>query len=351
MEYVNLRALHRLIGKHYPLGVNRLGTSIERFLQHLVQTGDRLPHLLLEHNLSGKRDHSISEFAHVDADIALELDVKSSHLTMDLRDYRVHTQFAREESEKRVVLHILMKYEDGTNWTIHLPLQALMKGFGDVEEGYMCYAHTIDLLDTTGNVIQDGKVYCGITSRNWLERMAEHFREIQKGSDKLFHRAWREFKGRSDVLLSSELVVVNHTYEGAMDWEEWIVDRYIAARTSLNMIPGGFKGLMELHKLGYLDRDQGISEIDRENALLAYAKEHPRIGMPNLLIAGLWEDDDYYARVIQSRDNTLTKEQVTQIWQLYGQSFNVQQITEAVGARNIGQVRRVIAGKTYSRMK
>jgi hypothetical protein len=351
MGYLNLRSLHRLIGSNYPLGVNSLAESIEKFLQELTKGGDRLPQILLEHNLSGKRDRETCQFAHVDADLVFRLDVPSRHLDMGLTDYRINTQYARNEAEQRVVFHLHMTYTNNTKWAISVPLQALMKGFGDVENGYMCYSHSIALLNGAGHVVGDEQFYCGITSRNWLQRMAEHFREIQSGSDKLFHRAWRNFQGRSDVLLNSELVALNHTFEGAMGWEEWIVDRYMAAKTSLNMISGGFKGLRELHKLGYLNHDRGVSVMDRDKALFDYAKEHPRIGVPNLLIAGLWEDDEYYARVIQSRDNTLSKVQILQIRELYNQGFHAKEITEKVGARNIGQVRRVIAGKSYIRMK
>ena len=345
MEYINVRSVHRLIGANYPLGVNSLANSLERFLQQLASHGDYLPRKLLDHNLSGRRNREISEFAHVDADFRLDLDVESGKSDLALLDYRVQTEHARDENEKRVVFHINMKYPDKANWAIHLPLQALIKRFGDVEDGYMCYAHTVTLMDAKGIPTDgDGQVYCGITSRNWLERMNEHFREIRSGSNKLFHRAWREFQGRSDVMLSSELVALNHTYEGAMGWEEWIVKRYMESKTSLNMIPGGFLGLKELHKLGYLNRDRDISVTDRDKALFEYAKEHPRIGMPNLLIAGLWEDDEYYEKVIQSRDNTLSKEQVIQIRQLYEDGHHVDNIVKDVGAINIGQVRRVIAG-------
>ena len=79
-------------------------------------------------------------------------------------------------------------------------------------------------------------------------------------------------------MLSSELIVLNHTYQGAMDWEEWIVDRHIAEGRSLNMLPGGFKGLRTLHKLGLLDRVQNVSEEERDVLANALASVRPALG-------------------------------------------------------------------------
>ena len=73
-------------------------------------------------------------------------------------------------------------------------------------------------------------------------RMAEHLTEIRLGSNKKFHRAWREYQGRANVAFASELVLLNLSYEEAMAWEELMVDECMEVGTSLNMIPGGFKG-------------------------------------------------------------------------------------------------------------
>lgn len=77
------------------------------------------------------------------------------------------------------------------------------------------------------------------------------------------------------------------------------------------MIAGVFKGQKERHKFGLLR--EGATLRERDEALLEYAPQHPRARTSNLLIAGLWEDDAYYERVIQGRSNTLTKDQVRRI--------------------------------------
>ena len=128
------------------------------------------------------------------------------------------------------------------------PVQVVMKGYPLIHDNHYGYSHSIMLWDQKEN--QKGKqyYYIGITKRNWLKRMAEHFNEIRKGSNKTFHKVWREYAGRNDILLSSELITLNHTFNQIMDWEEWTVDEQMSAGTSLNMIPGGFKGMKYLHK-------------------------------------------------------------------------------------------------------
>jgi hypothetical protein len=349
-RYVDLRAVHRLIGANYPFGVPSLVESLESYLGVLKQSGDSLPERLLEHNISGSRRRAVSEFAAVDADLLFTVETDARKLNMELKDYRVHQQFARPIGERRVVLHILMIYPNRTCWNVSIPLQALMKGFGDPEEDYQCYSHSISRQDPdTSRFMQN--YYCGITSRNWLKRMAEHFAEVRGGSNRTFHRAWSEYQGRADVYLSSELVALNHSFEAAMAWEEFIVDRHIAGGCSLNMIPGGFKGLKLLHTLGHLNRTSQITLEERERAIAEFAKRHPRAKVPNLLIAGLWADDAYYAKVITGRSNTLSLEQVRRIRILKLQGATGEAIAANVGARSVEQVNRVLSGRTYRRLR
>jgi hypothetical protein len=349
-RYISLRAVHRLFGTHYPYGAGQLAETLEKYLTHAIVNGERFPETLLEHNVSGRRNRALCEFAPVDVDIVHTVDIATRQTNWELKDFRRHTQFARPVQDRRVVFHTIFNYPDHTRWAIELPLQALMKGFGDPEEGYQCYSHSIGLEDSTTGKRLPQNYYCGITSRNWLKRMAEHQAEIRSGSNKTFHRAWREYQGRSGVVFYSELIVLNHTFEAAMGWEEFIVDRIMAEGKSLNMIPGGFKGLRMLHTLGHLNRTTNISLKERDLAMATYARGQARTGVPNLLIAGLWQDDAFYARVIGGRSDTLSAEQVRRIRRLNSEGLPPQQIAADVSARNIEQVKRVIKHKTYTRM-
>lgn len=255
MIYIEKENVDMLIGKNIPAEIGRVSKFLDDFLISLSMNGDQLPNQLFEHNLYANRDEAGQEFAKVDADMVLEINTRKDSLHADLRDYRKYKEFARDKEERRVVLHIIVTGVAKTRWVIHLPLQCLMKGFGDPLAGYHCYGHGITLFDKKGKPKRDELFYCGITSRNWLVRMAEHFRDIEKGSKRLFHRKWKEYGEGDDVMLNSELIVVNQSYISAMDWEEWIVDRYKKEKRSLNMIPGGFKGLKTLHEFNYFKKN------------------------------------------------------------------------------------------------
>jgi hypothetical protein len=135
-----------------------------------------------------------------------------------------------------------------------------------------------------------------------------------------------------------------------MDWEEEQVDLMMAEGKSLNMIPGGFKGLRFLHEHRLTNKIE-ISLEERELAIIAFAQRNAsRVGVPNLLLAKLWEDEGFYLKVLAARDDVLTPAQVMEIRRLASEGKDEVSILQSVGARNIEQIRRVIAGKTYRRI-
>jgi hypothetical protein len=105
-----------------------------------------------------------------------------------------------------------------------------------------------------------------------------------------------------------------------------------------------------LHEYGLLNRTEGVSVEERDRAIAECASKRPRAGVPNLLIAGLWEDDSFYAKVIEDRQSTLSRDQVRRIRKLSALGWTEKEIAETVQARNVIQVRRVLAGRTYARM-
>jgi hypothetical protein len=75
-----------------------------------------------------------------------------------------------------------------------------------------------------------------------------------------------------------------------------------------------------------------------------------RTGVPNLLLAHLWRDDEFYLKVLAGRDDVLTPAQVVAIRQLAAENKDERLIFKIVGARNVDQVKRVLIGKTYRRV-
>jgi hypothetical protein len=257
-------------------------------------------------------------------------------------------------------LHIGLSLNNNLSWKVIVPLQFLLKGWGDANQGHQGYIHSI-----THNVArnetfeqlyerqmkdQDSYYYVGITGRNWLQRLSEHVGEIHRGSRRSFHRAWRESLGMKNVQIVSSLMAINMTYDEAMNWEEAKVDQIASDQYGLNMIPGGFKGLKYLHKLRITNKGK-VSLRERELAIEEYIRRNPRKGIPNPFIRALWENDDFYLKVIAARPKNLTPSQVYRIRELHADGWSPEEITEEVAALNVGQVKRVISGKAYSRIK
>ena len=181
-------------------------------------------------------------------------------------------------------------------------MQFLLKGWGDANNGHQCYIHTIsrkwnevqsadDLKERIGVDSDDDYYYVGITGRNWLLRLDEHFGEMRRDNRRKFYRVWRESLGMTDVHYISTLMDINMTYEDAMNWEELYVDKVAYGPNGLNMIPGGFKGQRLLHKLRLIDRID-ISLEDRDKAIAEYGRKNPMKGIPNPFIAELSKDED-----------------------------------------------------------
>jgi hypothetical protein len=357
-RYLDLRSIHHLLGdiRHGHIGslpLSLLYFQLEAFLKNSERNYSpevgSIPRKLLEHNQQPRR-LDLCEMAQIDADIVFSYDACTKRTDMQWKAYFEHPMFARPEGQQRVVLHIQVKEATELTRAISVPLQPLMEGYGDVTEGHQGYSHSIAFLDSAGSFI-DQVYYIGVTSRNWLARMEEHMAEIRGGSNKRFHAAWRAYAGDSSVLLNSELIVLNHSFQGIMDWEEEQVDAHMSAGKSLNMIPGGFKGLRFLHQHKVTDRAD-ISWEERDRAIAEYvSRAGVKAGVPNLFLAELWRDDAFYLKVLAGRTDVLTPGQVLAIRDLAAKGQKPQQIFKAVGARNVEQVKRVLDGKTYRRIR
>jgi hypothetical protein len=259
-------------------------------------------------------------------------------------------------SDGPALLYTILIYGNGLTWRTVVPIQFLLKGWGDAEQGHQCYVHSVSqkpseslshAIDGYENLVE-GYHYAGITARNWLLRFHEHMRLLRKGSARKFYQAWSSFLGMKEVYYSSNLKEVNLSYVEAMNWEERYVDEL--GLSSLNMIPGGFKGLRHLYEYRITDRIE-ISLEERDRAIAEYIRRNPRKGIPNPFISELWRDDEFYLKVIEARLKTLSPEQVRTIRQLAAQGRSVAQIVEQVGALNETQVRNVIVGRYYKRIQ
>ena len=361
-DFLDPRSFHYLLGNLRDGRIGSMSISLLYFqLLYFLRGAERnfkaeigsIPRRLLEDNKRPGRVLACSDMLAIDADLVFSYDAQTKKTDIQFKAYFDNPGFERPPVQRRVVLHIIVRETGELKRSISVPLQALMLGWGDVAEGSQGYCHSIAFLDE-GRALEQW-YYAGITTRNWLQRMEEHFQEVRSGSNKRFHAAWRSYTGNAQVVLCSELVVLNHSYEGIMDWEENQVDFHMAAGNSLNMIPGGFKGLRFLHEQRLTPR-LDITLEERDAAIVAYAKaEYGARGgidarVPNLLLSQLWQDDGFYLKVLAGRRDVLTPGQVVAIRQLATQGRTEAQIVDIVGARNTAQVKRVMAGSTYRRI-
>jgi len=331
---------------------------VQRLDECLRQVNDKQGDLhgsideLIRHNVRTKnRARGSQRYCKAPIEIAQAVDVASR---------TVNTRAIERPPFGPAKLHTILEYENAMTRSTIVPLQFLLKGWGDANRDYQCYVHTIshnrgskqsldELKARYGTDSDDDYYYVGITGRNWLLRLDEHMGEMRRGSRRTFYVAWRDAWGIADVQFTSSLMDINLKFEDAMNWEEQHVDRIAYGPNGLNMIPGGFKGLKLLHKLRIIDRTD-LSLEERDRALVEYLRQNPRKGIPNPFIAELWKDDEYYRKVIEARSETLSVSQVIQIRELERMGRSITEIVKEVGARNEMQVKNVITGKTFSRI-
>jgi hypothetical protein len=361
-NFLDPRSFNHLIGDLRHGKIGSLPVSLLYF-QLLYFLGDAektfkpavgsIPRRLLEDNERKSTAEGRGEMLAIDADVVFSYDAATKKSDIQFKCYFENPGLERPLEQHRVVLHIAVKEATSLQRNISVPLQALMVGWGDAEKGSQGYCHSIAFFDE-GRVLEQW-YYIGITSRNWLRRMEEHFQEVRSGSNKRFHAAWRAYTGDAKVMLCSELVVLNHSFDEIMDWEEEQVDIHMAAGNSLNMIPGGYKGLKFLHEHRLIS-SVDITLEEREHAIAEFAKveyasrSSARSTVPNLLLSQLWLDDEFYLKVLAGRSDVLTPNQVVAIRQLASEGKDNVQIMEIVQARNAEQVKRVLEGKTYKRI-
>lgn len=350
-RFLDARNCHALMPRGHGLSlVQRLEECLRQINDNGGSLRESIDQLIRQNEKTQNQSHGSNRLVESPVEVGQSSDVESGW---------INTRAIQRPYPGPANLHTIQAYGEGLTWKTIIPLQFLLKGWGDANSGHQCYVHTIShnlsgvtsFEDWRARVEADSDEYCyvGITGRNWLLRLGEHIREMHRGSRKRFHAAWRESLGLSDVLFTSSLIDINLTFEDAMDWEEHHVDKFAYGPNGLNMIPGGFEGLRQLHKLGVIAR-QDISLEERDRAIAEYLRENPRKGIPNPFMAELWKDDNHYLKVNAANPKRLSAPQVRRIRELAAEGSSIEDITKAVGALNETQVKNVITGRSYGRI-
>jgi hypothetical protein len=212
---------------------------------------------------------------------------------------------------------------------------------------YHIYRHAF-LTDQHGEKIENAG-YTGVTKRGWRTRWAEHLRAANSGSHYRFHKAIKQWQGVATTTMH-QIVGHANSEQRAMAMEERIVARDTLYPLGLNMIPGGNAGLEYLRRIGALGKNERVSPDDVQNVINRFFENTSRKGIPNPLAAANWLDPSYAEKVICAGPDRLKAQQIRDARFLSSLGHDVEVVAARVGARNVDQVRRVLAGSTYSRI-
>lgn len=226
---------------------------------------------------------------------------------------------------------------DSVNRRVVLPIHQAFQGFTARDGVHSLYEHSWEMDKVPSK-------YFGITSRPWYTRFQEHFNAAKNGSPYLFHASMRH---HSDKKLYTRVMATDISFGKAMEYEEMMVRSMGLYPLGLNMIPGGAAGIRYLSTL----RVHLHSSEFRAEAITEQMNRPSGEGRPNPLAAARWESDpDYVARVICGHSGRLTVEQVRSIRLMGIASRLPEEIQTLSGARNLGQVKRVLSDRAYSRI-
>lgn len=213
---------------------------------------------------------------------------------------------------------------------------------------YTLYQH---IFGHGGAYPDDGYFYIGITSRDWQRRWAEHRAAIKRGSRLKFHRVFREEEARN------RMTFVHHKVMGvadSLDKIQVLEEKYVAGHWEderlLNMIPGGKAGVAYLHRHQILSRKTAPQPDEIEVAQENWLRENPRKGIPAPWVAENWRNPAYAQAVICGGKNRLSVDQVMAIRAMGQAGATAEVIAPRVGALSIGQIKRVLDGRTYGRV-
>lgn len=115
------------------------------------------------------------------------------------------------------------------------------------------------------------------------------------------------------------------------------------------MIPGGYEGIRALHRLSLAAGREAIDTEEREAVFAEYIRRNPSHA-PRPGMVERWNDPDYAEAVICGRENRLSADQVREIRYRAAMGLPAPEIASAIGAMNVAQVERVLAGRPYVRI-
>jgi hypothetical protein len=330
-----------LLGRLYPISGSTFFLELESFLQ---RTPSDLPRRLLEHNRSRARRRGIGqdmELLSLDADVLVTFDPACRHTHIDIRN---HPLSSRESSAPGRHTDLCISIEDiapGFSREFRLPLQVLMRSWGDVQEGYHCYTHSLVFRDpaATDDAPVKRKTFAGVGTGFWTP-MTQTFERVAfaGGSSSKASASVARYMGDACVTLTSELVFLNQSEAAALAWEEAKVDQLKADGTAWNRLDGGLKGMRMLWRQGFLPTER-VSLRERDQARLQW-RARTFLGGPG---AAALQGADADLRLLTYHDADLTPAQTIEARRLAAQGRPAAEIAGLIGASDVALVVRTVA--------
>lgn len=84
-------------------------------------------------------------FLNYDIEVCYDMDFRTKVAQLRIQNYYVFPEGSRSGFDKKINSMFSMIHQDGTRWTFKIPLQFLLKGWGDANDGHQCYSHCIKL--------------------------------------------------------------------------------------------------------------------------------------------------------------------------------------------------------------
>lgn len=215
------------------------------------------------------------------------------------------------------------------------------------KKSYVLYQH---IFGHGGAYPDDGYFYVGVTTRSWQKRWSEHKGAIERGSQLLFHRKFREERSLGRLTyVHHKVMAITDDVEALYKTEEFLVEGHWQDERRLNMIPGGKSGLRYLRENGML-KEKFVPEPDKRIKIVEdWLISHPAHELPKPNMSEKWWNNDWAIAQICSRGDRLSIEQVRAIRNL-AETYSPEEIASRIGAKDTDQVKRVLEGKTYTRV-
>lgn len=279
----------------------------------------------------------------------------------DHREYSHHLEIFDTEKYAGALEKGSERYGQGMAWAlgvvvkrskrrviIELPVASVLRSVRDISDLYQVYSHSY-VHDELGGNIGDGASYIGVTKRGWRTRWAEHARSAERGSRYRFHQAIRHWSDKA-LTVHHRVISCGQTEAEAMAMEEKMVGLETLYPKGLNMIPGGYAGLQYLRQIGAAGAGERVSPDEKQDVINRFFETASRRSQPNPLAAANWCDPSYAEKVICAGEDRLKPEQIRQARFLASLGRSKTDVATEVGAKNVAQVRRLLAGNTYSRI-